>query len=151
MKLFIDTNIFIEYFEKRQQFDSVRLLFNALEDGIHTGYISTGSFYTLAYIVDQGFKRKGYNKMERSDFVRSVLLNVLNLVTIIEIDNETLRKGINDYLFMDLEDSFQHQVSITHQCDMLITLNTSLSPFSKIRKTCNFFPSTTEINPSRME
>ncbi len=28
MKLFIDTNIFIEYFEKRQQFDSVRKLFN---------------------------------------------------------------------------------------------------------------------------
>lgn len=80
MKLLIDTNIFIEYFEKRQHFESVRMLFNALEDGIHTGYISTGSFYTLAYIVDQGFKRKGYNKPERLDFVRSVLLGVLDLV-----------------------------------------------------------------------
>ena len=27
MKLFIDTNIFIEYFEKRQHFESVRMLF----------------------------------------------------------------------------------------------------------------------------
>ena len=124
MKLFIDTNIFIEYFEKRQHFESVRLLFNALEDGIHTGYISTGSFYTLAYIVDQGFKRKGYNKLERLDFVRSVLLGVLDLVTVIEIDNSTLRKGINDYLFTDLEDSFQYQASLTHQCDILVTLNT---------------------------
>ena len=72
MKLFIDTNIFIEYFEKRLQFDSVRLLFNALEDGIHMGYISVGSFYTIAYIVDQGFKKKGLNKLERVDLVRSV-------------------------------------------------------------------------------
>lgn len=64
MKLFIDTNIFVEYFEKRQQFESVRILFNTLEDGVHTGYISTGSFYTLAYIIDQGFKRKGYNKLD---------------------------------------------------------------------------------------
>ena len=124
MKLFIDTNIFIEYFEKRQRFESVRMLFNALEDGIHTGYISTGSFYTLAYIVDQGFKRKGYNKLERLDFVRSVLLGVLDLVTVIEIDNSALRKGINDYLFTDLEDSFQYQASLTHQCDILVTLNT---------------------------
>ena len=58
MKLFIDTNIFIEYFERRLQFDSVRLLFNALEDRIHTGYISVGSFYTIAYIVDRDSKKK---------------------------------------------------------------------------------------------
>ena len=32
MKLFIDTNIFIEYFECRLQFESVRKIFNALED-----------------------------------------------------------------------------------------------------------------------
>lgn len=123
MKLFIDTNIFVEYFEKRQQFESVRILFNTLEDGVHTGYISTGSFYTLAYIIDQGFKRKGYNKLERVDFVRSALLSVLNLVTVIDINNETLRKGINNYLFTDLEDSFQYCASIVGSCDMFITLN----------------------------
>ena len=52
MKLFIDTNIFVEYFEQRLQCESVKKLLNTLEDGIHTGYISTGSFYTLAYIID---------------------------------------------------------------------------------------------------
>lgn len=87
MKLFIDTNIFVEYFEQRSEFASVQVLFNALEDKVHTGYISVGSFYTLAYIVDQGFKRKGYNKNERLKFVRSVLLSILDLVTVINIDN----------------------------------------------------------------
>ena len=53
MKLFIDTNIFIEYFECRLQFESLRKIFNALEDKRHVGFISIGSFYTIAYIVDQ--------------------------------------------------------------------------------------------------
>lgn len=123
MKLFIDTNIFVEYFEQRSEFASVQVLFNALEDKVHTGYISVGSFYTLAYIVDQGFKRKGYNKNERLKFVRSVLLSILDLVTVINIDNEYLRKGVMDETFTDLEDSFQYQVSILGKCDAIITLN----------------------------
>ena len=112
MKLFIDTNIFIEYFERRLQFDSVRLLFNALEDGIHTGYISVGSFYTIAYIVDQGFKRKGFNKQERVDFVRSVLSQILDFTTVVGIDNETLRHSVNNLSFVDLEDSFQKNLDV---------------------------------------
>lgn len=79
--------------------------------------------YTLAYIVDQGFKRKGYNKNERLKFVRSVLLSILDLVTVINIDNEYLRKGVMDESFTDLEDSFQYQVSILGKCDAIITLN----------------------------
>ena len=124
MKLFIDTNIFIEYFERRLQFDSVRLLFNALEDGIHTGYISVGSFYTIAYIVDQGFKKKGLNRLERVDLVRSVLLQILDFTTVVELNNEELRNSINNLSFTDLEDSFQYQAALNGDCDMLITLNT---------------------------
>lgn len=124
MKLFIDTNIFIEYFERRLQFDSVRLLFNALEDGLHTGYISVGSFYTIAYIVDQGFKRKGLNKLERVDLVRSVLLQILDFTTVVGINNESLRHSVNNRSFTDLEDGFQYQVALNGDCDMLVTLNT---------------------------
>lgn len=123
MKLFIDTNIFVEYFEKRTEFDSVQTLFNTLEDGIHSGYISVGSFYTLAYIADQGFKRKGYDKTERLELVRSVLLGVLNLVEVVGINNEELREGVCDDSFTDLEDSFQHQVALLGECDAIITLN----------------------------
>ena len=124
MKVFIDTNIFIEYFEKRLQFDSVRLLFNALEDGIHTGYISVGSFYTIAYIVDQGFKKKGLNKLERVDLVRSVLLQILDFTTVIDLDNEVLRNSVDNLSFTDLEDSFQYQAALNGDCEMLITINT---------------------------
>ena len=102
---------------------SVQILFNALEEGIHCGYISVGSFYTLAYIVDQGFKRKGYDKYDRLKLVRHVLLEVLNLVTVIEVNNEELRRGICDESFTDLEDSFQHQTALYGDCEVIVTLN----------------------------
>lgn len=123
MKLFIDTNIFIEYFECRLQFESVRKIFNALEDKRHVGFISIGSFYTIAYIVDQWFKRKGLNKLERIDLVRSVLIKVLDLAQVIGANNETLYKGIIDLQFSDLEDSFQYQIAAMGNCDIFVTLN----------------------------
>lgn len=143
MKLFIDTNIFVEYFEQRAEFASVQKLFNTLEDNIHTGYISVGSFYTLAYIAEQGFKRKGYDKNDRLKLVRSVLLSILDLVTVINIDNENLRKGVMDESFTDLEDSFQHQVSLLGKCDAIITLNVkdfkNIDPHKNIVFTPNQF------------
>lgn len=69
MKVFLDINVFIEYIEKRLQFDAVRQIFNLLEDGKLTGIVSSGSLYTIAYIIEQGLKRKGiYNpeKLERT-------------------------------------------------------------------------------------
>ena len=33
MKVFLDTNIFLEYFERRQQYEAVSQLLSAVEDG----------------------------------------------------------------------------------------------------------------------
>ena len=51
MKVFLDTNIFIEYFAKRSQFTVVKQLFDAIEDGELEGVLSAGSFYTIAYAM----------------------------------------------------------------------------------------------------
>lgn len=51
MKLFIDTNIFIEYFECRLQFESVRKIFNALEDKRHVGFIYLSVLFKLLHIL----------------------------------------------------------------------------------------------------
>ena len=124
IRLFIDTNVFVEYFEKRRQFESVKLLFNRLEEGIYEGYISGGSFYTIAYIVDRGFRKKGIHGQERLDCVRLVMKEILDLVKVINIDNEKLLEGVNDITFSDMEDSFQYQTALYGDCEYIITLNT---------------------------
>lgn len=123
MRIFVDTNVFIEYIEKRIYFREVRLLFDVLEEKIHTGYISGGSFYTIAYIIDRGLRRKGVCNPERSLQVRSALLQILDLVDVVNIGNDDLLIGVSDTSFTDLEDSFQYHTALKARCDVLVTLN----------------------------
>ena len=55
MKVFLDTNIFLEYFGRRKQYQAVGRLFDAIEDGRLKAVVSAGCVYTLAYLVRIGF------------------------------------------------------------------------------------------------
>lgn len=43
MKLFLDTNIFMEFIEQRKQFEEVSIIIDAILDKQHSACISTGS------------------------------------------------------------------------------------------------------------
>lgn len=45
MKVFLDTNIFLEYFQRRRQYQSVSRLLSAIEDGQLKAVVSTGCVY----------------------------------------------------------------------------------------------------------
>ena len=123
LSLFIDTNVIIEYLEKRSQFDSVKILMNMLEDKEHDGFISVGSFYTIAYILEQGLKRKGIESQSRLDLTRRFLSAICQMLSISDIDNSSLLNGVKDESFADIEDSLQHQAAVSAKCDYIITLN----------------------------
>ena len=58
MKVFLDTNIFLEYFERRRQHEAVGKLLSAIEDGRVRAFVSVGCIYTLAYLVRMELKRQ---------------------------------------------------------------------------------------------
>ena len=58
MKVFLDTNIFLEYFERRRQYESVSQLLTAVEDGRLKATVSVGCIYTLAYLIRTELKRQ---------------------------------------------------------------------------------------------
>lgn len=121
MKVFLDINVFIEYIEKRLQFDAVRQIFNLLEDGKLTGIVSSGSLYTIAYIIEQGLKRKGIYNPEKLERTREGTQCWTWLKWLLW--ENAFRNGINNSSFHDLEDSFQYQCALTAQCDVFITIN----------------------------
>lgn len=51
MKVFLDTNVFLEYFQQRVQYQSVEKIFKAIEDKKMNAVVSAGCIYTLAYII----------------------------------------------------------------------------------------------------
>ena len=62
MKVFLDTNIFLEYFERRRQYEAVSQLLSAVEDRRLKAVVSAGCIYTLAYLVRSELKRQGIHR-----------------------------------------------------------------------------------------
>lgn len=130
MKVFIDTNIFLEYFEQRREYPSVGRLFNAIEEGKIKGVVSIGCVYTLAYLIRMELKRQGIFRPEQTLQLRSTLNTILSMVSAVGVTHKRLVQGVNDIDFDDLEDSFQYQSAIQSKCDALVTIN--LHDYSKV-------------------
>jgi len=47
MKIFLDTNIFIEYIEERLEVETVAEILNAIAEGKHQGFLSQGCWRLL--------------------------------------------------------------------------------------------------------
>jgi predicted nucleic acid-binding protein len=123
MKVFLDTNIFLEYFEQRRECQSVARLFDAIEDGKVKGVVSVGCAYTLAYLIRMELKRQGIYRPEQTIRLRSTLNTILSMVTSVGITHKRLVQGVNDANFDDIEDSFQYQSALQSKCDALVTIN----------------------------
>lgn len=123
MKVFLDTNIFLDYFQRRQQYHAVSQIFDAIEDGKLKAVVSTGCIYTLAYVIRIELKRMGVFRPEQTERLRSTLNTILGLVSTANLSHRNAINGINDTAFDDVEDSFQYQCAKQSKCDVLLTIN----------------------------
>lgn len=123
MKVFLDTNLFLEYFEQRREYQAVSQLLSAVEDGRVKAVVSVGCVYTLAYLIRMELKRQDIHRPEQTLRLRSTLGTVMSMVTATGISHKRITKGINDTTFDDVEDSLQYQCALQAKCDALITIN----------------------------
>ena len=123
MKVFLDTNIFLEYFEQRREYEAVGEILCAIEDKRLKGYVSVGCIYTLAYLIRMELKRQGIHRPEQTARLRSLLDVILRLVTAVGVSHQRLRTGAADLAFDDVEDGFQYQSALQAKCDALVTIN----------------------------
>jgi predicted nucleic acid-binding protein len=123
MKVFLDTNIFLEYFEKRREYQAVSRILSAVEDGKLKAVVSIGCVYTLAYLIRVELKRHDIHRPEQTLRLRSTLNTIMSMVTAVGLSHKRLSLGINDIAFDDVEDSFQYQCAMQNKCDVLVTIN----------------------------
>ena len=123
MKVFLDTNVFLKYFEQRLEYQAVGQLLSALEDGKLKAVVSVGCIYTLTYLIRMELKRKGIHRPEQTLRLRTMLNTVMSMVTVSGLSQKRINKGINETAFDDVEDSFQYQCGLQAKCDALITIN----------------------------
>lgn len=63
MSVFFDTNVVLEYLLDRRNSDVVEQVLSYLKRVNSLKYLSSGSFYTLAYLLEVEFKRRGFEGM----------------------------------------------------------------------------------------
>ena len=123
MKLFLDTNIFPEFIDRRAQYDDVCLLIDAIHDGRFEAFVSTGCMYTLAFLFERSLKRLDVHRPELTKRLRGYLAEVMDLSTVLDLSHAGVELAVYNEAFSDIEDSFQFQCALENGCDVLITIN----------------------------
>lgn len=123
MRLFLDTNIFPEFINRRAQYESVCHLIDAIVEGKHSACISTGCIYTLSFLFERSLKAQGIHKPEQTARLRSYLTEVLHVAELVDLSHYAAEQAIDDEHFSDIEDSFQYQCALENGCDVFVTIN----------------------------
>ena len=123
MRLFLDTNIFPEFINRRAQYEFVCHLIDAIVEGKHSACISTGCIYTLSFLFERSLKAQGIHKPEQTARLRSYLTEVLHVAELVDLSHYAAEQAINDEHFSDIEDSFQYQCALENGCDVFVTIN----------------------------
>lgn len=129
MKIFVDTNVILENFLQRENYNVTHRLFDLLKKQEHVLIMSSGSFYTMVFLVDKYLKReRGMSGEVRLMALRQIMSGILKDIRVAEQDNESPLCGLNNPQFKDIEDGCQYELAKKAACELLLTFNTSDYP-----------------------
>ena len=123
MKVFIDTNIFLDLILKREYYQEAMLIFNAIEKQLFIGYIADITILNIDYIAKKQIKNiKEFLSIVNQTFVINGASN--------DMIDQALKIQNND-----LEDNIQYLIAKQNNCDVIVTNNQNF--YSKDIKTIN--------------
>jgi predicted nucleic acid-binding protein len=114
-KVFLDTNVILDHALDRAFADEAEKIFAMAEESKISCYISTGSVYTLAYVLEKATRD--------INIVREKLLLYLTFITPISNLPFYIEQAICDKAFDDIEDAFQYYTALQAGCDFFVTVN----------------------------
>ena len=109
MKIFIDTNIFLDLILKRKGFEAANIILNGCVKNIFKGYVADITLLNIDYIASKQVK-------EISKFLQ--LIN--QYITVVGANNIIFNEALN-IKNNDLEDSLQYTLAYNNKCDLIIT------------------------------
>ena len=112
-KVFVDTNILLDYYLNRPGADAAEFLIRYSIAGRISLFASTLTFATFAYVI-----KRGHTKEE----VYTMLDVVERCINALSMDRQQLRNAI-DHPCKDFEDMLQYQCAVANGCDVIITNN----------------------------
>lgn len=115
-RIFIDTNVFIDFIAHRGEFyEPAAILVSLARNEKINLLVSSLSFATASYIL-QSHHRHSHEQIVREfeDFIK--------LCHITSISHDTIIQAINS-VFVDIEDAMQHYSALSADADYIVTRN----------------------------
>jgi predicted nucleic acid-binding protein len=123
-KVFLDTDVIIDYLCQREEFlDSASLIFNLLQNKKIQGYISVVVFCNLYYNI---------SKLSSKAFARESLSEIIKHLKVLDVPGSFATKVLTSD-FNDLEDAIQHETALNNKLDCIVTRNIKDFKHSKIK------------------
>lgn len=112
MKVFIDTNVVVDYLTMRGEFyKPAAMIFEMTRQKIIESVVSALTIVNCVYVM-----KKHYDK----DDILKKISNFMNILTISSIDYDSLINAINSCPY-DFEDAVQYSSSLQEDTDIIIT------------------------------
>lgn len=112
MKVFLDTNILIDYVDHREKRVYAGLILSMADEGLITLYASYLSYANMGYILRKRTQEERYRLIQEAR----------NMATVLPCDAEQLDIALTQPV-KDYEDMLQYQCALAAGCDMVVTNN----------------------------
>ena len=123
MRVFVDTNLFIDILLDREPFSkNAALIYKLCENNMLEGYVAPITINNIYYIC---------RKAKHINEIKGYLADISTVFTIAIMNSDSVKKA-NTYKVNDYEDALQYVMALQNRCEYLITRNTK--DFKKLSK-----------------
>jgi predicted nucleic acid-binding protein len=114
MKVFLDTNVFLDIADEREYSMQGRTIYELSQKGFYEACASYLTFANINYI------KRDTPRAERYNLIR----NLCKGVTVLPCDAHQLSTALAHDDVRDFEDLLQYQCAVAANCDVIVTNNT---------------------------
>ncbi len=109
MRIFVDTNIFLDIVFKREEVSAAKRIFTLIESGLFSAYVADITLINIAYIASK-----------QNVDVKSFLHYITRRFTVLGADNSVFEEALQ-LDNHDFEDNVQLILALKAQCQIIIT------------------------------
>ena len=124
MRILIDTNVLLDYFQHRDGFFASEKILQACAENSVSGFVAAHSFPNMFYIL-----RKFYSEEER----REILTSIISLLPVVELNQHLIASALARKNFHDFEDCLQDECAAEIGADYIVTSNIKDFEQSKVK------------------
>jgi len=121
-KILVDINIILDFLNKRNFYELAKQIIQLCYDKKIQGYVCAHEITTLSYFLE---------KDKESEIVNKILISIMDMFTIISIDENILRNALKSQI-KDFEDAVIEVSSLQNDLDCIVSRNKEDFTKSKI-------------------